>query len=207
MKSPKFRVLLSLVLGISALQLSVSSAYARIGESQRELEDRLTASGGIIYRDDVIEENRRKGMPYMDYMEFLGSSADVRIYFKTADGRRPKSSELEEKRINSGWDLHVVYVNGKSVIEIYRRSQAMTEFEMNHLIVMQAGDSGWKKVKKGSELETVFEIEMLSHDESIRAKKIGSDRILFVDSKVDIGLAQKRASDLFKKAPISVNGF
>ncbi|HAV12887.1 MAG TPA: hypothetical protein DCX06_05255 [Opitutae bacterium] len=187
--------------------MSPSSSEARIGERREEIERRLTGSGGIIYRNDETEQARRKGMPYMQYMELLGSSADVRIYFKTADGRRPTTSELESKRMNTGWDLHVVYVNGKSVAEVYKRSQAMSEYELNQLIAMQGGGSGWKKLGKGAAEESAFGYEMESGDGSVRAKKLGGDSILFVDAKVDSALAEMNTNDLLEKAPLSVNGF
>ena len=57
--------------------------------AEESIERRLFSSGGIVYRDDTIEESRRKGMPYAQYLEYLPSSSDVRIYFKTSDGRRP----------------------------------------------------------------------------------------------------------------------
>lgn len=200
------RILRLLICSVILNSVLIFTAEARIGESQRALEARLTSSGGIIYRDDALEEDRRRGMPYLKYLEYLSSTADVRIYYKTADGRRPTSSELEEKRVNPGWDLHVVYVNGKSVIELYKRSQAMNAFERNQLIAMQGG-SGWKKVGKDGSEKSAFGYEMVSDDGSIRAKKLGSDRILFFDAKVDAGLAEMNTNDLLEKAPISVQGF
>ncbi len=148
-------------------------------------------------------------MPYLQYLELFSSSADVYVYYKTADGRRPTSSELDEKRMLPGWDLHVVYVNGKSVIEVYKRSQSMSDFELNQLIALQGGGSGWKKVAKGDMADepSAFGFEMVSSDGSVRAKKLGSDRILFVDATVDVALAEMNTSDLLEKAPVSVNGF
>ncbi|MFW2478647.1 MAG: hypothetical protein ACN4GF_00735 [Lentimonas sp.] len=186
---------------------AVSTADARIGEGRESIERRLTSSGGIIYRDDKLEETRRKGMPYMKYMDFLGNSANVRIYFKSSDGRRATSSELEEKRVNAGWDLHIVYVNGKSVVELYKRRRSMSKYELNKLITLQGGGTGWKKVGKEDAEESAFGYEMESNDGSVRAKQLGGDRILFIDAKIDTGLAEMNANDLLEKAPISVEGF
>lgn len=208
MKYPQLKGTLALVMtGIVFTALAPASLDARIGERRDSLERRLTSSGGVVYRDDAIEANRRNGMPYMQYLELLEGSADVRIYYKTADGRKPTSSELEDKRMNPGWDVHVVYVNGKSVVEVYKRSQGMSDFELNQLIALQGSGSGWKKLEKGTAEESAFGYEMESNDGSVRAKKMGADRILFVDAKVDIALAQMNESDLQEKAPVSVNGF
>ena len=43
-------------------------------------------------------ENRMKGMPYNKYKEYYPKSTDLRIYYKTSDGRQPKPlrCKLEE---------------------------------------------------------------------------------------------------------------
>jgi hypothetical protein len=208
MKYPHIKGTLALVMtGMVLTALTPAPAEARIGDRRESLERRLFASGGVMYRDDIVEEARRKGMPYMPFIEFFEGAADVRIYFKTADGRRPTSSELEKNRMNAGWDIHVVYVNGKSMLEIYKRSQGLSEFEFNQLIALQGNGSGWKKLEKGEAEASAFGYEMESNDGSVRAKKLGGDRLLFVDAKVDVGLAEMNESDLLEKAPISVNGF
>lgn len=210
MKYPiQIGMLATAVVGIMILSLCPSTLDARIGERRESIERRLFASGGIVYRDDGIEASRKKGMPYLKYFELLPSSADVRLYFKTADGRRPTSSELEDKRTAAGWDLHVVYVNGKSAIEVYKRSQGITEFEMNHLLAVHAAGSFWKKIEKEDKEVTVsaFGCDMVRADGQVRAKKLGGDALMFVDTNVDVGLAEMNTSDLQEKAPMSVEGF
>ena len=184
-------------------------AEARIGERRDSLERRLLSSGGIVYRDETVEKNRRRGMPYTKYMDYMGDSAEVRIYFKTSDGRNPSSSELEEKRMGEGWDLHVVYVSGKSVLEVYKRSQAMSEHEKNHLLIRQGQGSFWKRLEKAerAELISAFGAELISDDGRIRASKMRGSGMLFVDADVDEKLAKMNESDLQKKAPVSVEGF
>ncbi|WPJ94843.1 hypothetical protein SH580_15530 [Coraliomargarita algicola] len=182
---------------------------ARIGERRESIESRLFTSGGIVYRDETIESSRRKGMPYLKYFDYLPGSSDVRLYFKTADGRRPTSSELDDKRMSNGWDLHVVYINGKSAIEVYKRSEGITEHEFNHLMALHAGGSFWKRLSKEDKAEAVsaFGFEMVRDDGRVRAKKIGGDAVMFVDSEVDVRLAELNTSDLQEKAPVSVEGF
>lgn len=185
------------------------SSEARIGERQETIERRLANSGGIRYRDDAIEQSRRKGMPYTKYLDYLTSSAEIRIYFKTTDGRQPASSELEEKNMGDGWDLHVVYVNGKSVIEVYKRSRGMTTHEFNNLLALQAGGSFWRRLEKQEQAEAIsaFDFDMVRDDGRVRAKKVGGDSLLFVDSDVDTSLAEMNESDLQSRAPVSVEGF
>ena len=99
------RTIASVLAGLVITSLLPTTSYARIGERRESIERRLFSSGGIVYRDDTIEESRRMGMPYTQYLEYLPSSSDVRIYFKTSDGRRPSSSELSDGRMSAGWDF------------------------------------------------------------------------------------------------------
>ena len=215
MKYPKYSFVLGLICAGIALSALSSTAEARIGERRESIERRLFASGGIMYRDDKVEETRRKGMPYLKYMELISASTDIRVYYKTADGRRPSSKELEEKRMLPGWDMHVLYVNGKSAVEVYKRSQAMTEYEFNQLLGLQANGSYWKKKEKGAkpaageaaeENPSAFGYEMQLDNGAVRAKKMGSG-LMFFDTKLDVMLAQMSDSDQLEKAPVSVNGF
>jgi len=190
--------------------LAPISSQARIGESRHGLESRLLRSSGIVYRDDAIEANRRRGMPYLQYLPYIENSVDVRIYFKTADGRKPTSSEMEERRMADGWDLHVVYVGGKSAIEVYKRSRGITDYEMNELLARQAGGAYWTRKEKPKEGEEVppsaFGYEMVRSDGAIRAKRLGGDSLLFVQSDIDAELATMKESDLIEQAPISAEG-
>ncbi|MGZ0707330.1 hypothetical protein ACWPKO_03215 [Coraliomargarita sp. W4R53] len=202
-------MLATIAAGFVLTSICPSTLDARIGERRESIERRLFDSGGIVYRDNKIETSRSKGMPYLKYFEYLPSSSDVRIYFKTSDGRRPASSELEEKRVSSGWDLHVVYVNGKSVIEVYKRSQVITEHEFNNLMALHAGGSFWKRLTKEEKAETqsAFGFEMVRNDGQVRAKKLGGNAVIFVDSEMDTSLSELNTNDLQEKAPVSVDGF
>ena len=203
------KVFTAMIVTIVLHILFPSSVYARIDERRESIERRLFASGGIVYRDDEIEASRRRGMPYMRYLQYLPGSADIRIYFKTSDGRRPTSSELEQRRKSAGWDLHVVYVDGKSVIELYQRSQGMTDFETNHLLNLHTDGGYWKRPSKEEKEEIVsaFGFEMVRSDGRVRAKKIGNDKLMFIEADIDKRLAEMNTNELQQSAPISVNGF
>ena len=53
-----------------------------------------------------------------------------------------------------GWDIHVIFVEGKSVFEIYRRSSKINEFEFSALLRIQTENSFGKRHLK-------FKIRML----------------------------------------------
>jgi hypothetical protein len=111
--------------------------------------------------------------------------------------------------MSAGWDLHVVYVNGKSAIEVYKRSQGMTEQEFNRLMAIHAGGSFWKHLGEEDKDEVVsaFGFEMVRDDGLVRARKWGKDSVLIFETEIDVELAEMKTSDLQEKAPVSVDGF
>lgn len=192
----------------SILLFMVSTLHARIGESRSAIEGRLLSSGGIEYRDEEMYNERRKGKPYMAFESQMPSSAELVIYFKSIDGREPTSADLRKKRFSSGWDLHVLYVNGKSVMELYERKSGISDYELNQLLALNAGGSYWRRVEETEKKKTsAFDYEMVREDEAIRAVKLGATGVLIVSAEFDRRLAEVRDSDLQQKAPISIQGF
>ena len=47
-----------------------------------------------------------------------------------------------------GWNLYVLFAQGKSVMEVYKRSEKITEFEFIHLLNLQSGNLWEKKTDK-----------------------------------------------------------
>lgn len=191
--------------------LAPKGAEARIGERRDDLEGRLLRSGGIIYRDDDTERKLMARMPYLSILELMPSTPEIRIYYKTADGRNPSSSDLEKNANLPGWQLHVLYVSGKSVLEVYKRSQGITEFERNLLLGIHAQGSYWKKAGKPAKGEeapaSFFGYQMVREDQQLRAKNIGGDGIMFFDAKMDAHLKAKSTDDMQQAAPVSTEGF
>lgn len=196
---------------ILSFQFFMPSTHARIGETRSTLEKRLVNSGGVQYRETSILENRMKGMPYNKYKEYYPKSTDLRIYYKTSDGRQPKASEMQVRGMLEGWDLHVIYLDGVSVMEIYRRSKTITEFEFIYLLNFQAGGSYWKKAADMEPLEddeeSAFGFEFIRDDKKVRAKKLGGNGFMVFTSELDRGFAEALKADLKSMAPKSVNGF
>lgn len=214
MKSRRLQTF-STFLSLCGLFLSVHpTVEARIGESRDSLERRLLNAGGIVYRDDVVEANRRRSMPYLKFLEFIPDSVDVRIYYKTIDGRKPKSSDMEEKRVHPGWDIHVLYIRGVSMLEVYKRSQPMTDPEMKLLLATLAQGSYWKKVDTtaaeaaGEEKKvSAFGFDMERNDGKVRGKKVGQTTVMIFDAALDTRLAKMQVEDDQERAPTSINGF
>lgn len=220
MKYPKSSFVLGLICAGMALSALSSTAEARIGESKSILERRLFGVGGVAYRDEEIIAARRKGMPYEALLDYVVSDIDVQVYHKSATGEKKQRSKFSSKRMLPGWDLHVVYVNGASVLEIYQRSSKMTEQEQNLLLHLQGQGNRWKRMSQGqqqvggevpdAESErrnmSIFGYEMVRNDGLVRAKRYNGG-MLFVDAEADAKLAIARDDDRNTLAPESVNGF
>jgi hypothetical protein len=221
------KYLLFLSLPLVTIFFAPKTAEARIGETRDTFESRLFGSGGVIYRNKDERSTRRQSGPYSNYMEFLGSSAVVQVYFKSDVGRQPSLKDFEDDTLGTGWEVHVLYVSGKSVFESYKRIGSISEYEFNALLGILAGGKYWEKAeKKGSsgrsqavgaveavaaadeeeEDPTVFGFDFVRSDGNVRAKKSGGGLMVF-QTQLDEFLAKQKKSTLMQKAPQSVQGF
>ncbi|MFT4901360.1 MAG: hypothetical protein ACI81V_000631 [Lentimonas sp.] len=211
MKYPKLSGILALA-GTALLLTALTPAEveARIGERREQLEGRLLRSGGILCRDEELAHAWMRNMPYVPLLGLFGGSVELRMYYKTADGRNPSSKDLGKGKSLPGWQMHVLYINGKSVCEVYKRSSGMSESELNQLLSVHAGSSYWKKQEKQEEEPEVvsfFGFEMVRDDGEVRAKKLGGDSIMLFDAKMDEHAKFKSTNDQLEAAPLSVEGF
>lgn len=185
-------------------------ADARIGERRESFERRLYDNGGIIYRDKDERATRRQSGPYTQYLKYLGGSAEARVYFKSDDGRKPTQTELEKGSLGSGWEVHVLYVGGKSVFELYKRIGSISEYEMNALLSLLGGGGYWEEAEEPAEEEepppSAFGFDYVRSDGSVRAKKSGAGLMVF-QKQLDEYLAKQHESKLIQSAPQSVQGF
>ncbi len=187
---------------------------ARIGDSLADFERRLFSAGGIAYpkeEEEGKQSRRPPSGPYSQYLDYLGSSAEARIYFKSDDGQRPRQVEIAAKKLGSGWEVHVLFVSGKSVLELYKRVGGSTsEYETNALLGLLGGGGFWKEPEPPVEGEeappSAFGFDYVRNDGEVRAKKSGGGLMVF-RRQLDEYLAKKHDSTLQEKAPVSVQGF
>jgi len=213
MKYPGF-----IVLAAMACLLLPRAADARVGESRNSFESRLFSNGGIIYRNKEERKTRRQSGPYSAYMQYLGNSAEVRVYFKSDDGSQPTQTDLDKGTLGSGWEVHVLYVGGKSVFEQYKRIGSMSEYEMNALLAVLGGGGYWKEAEPPAKEEatlsseedepppSAFGFDYVRSDGDVRAKKSGGGLMVF-QKQLDEFLAKQHESNLLQEAPKSIQGF
>ena len=122
---------------------------------------------------------------------------------------------MEAKKTADGWDLHVLYLRGESVLEVYKRSRTISEYEFNMLLKLQAAGGFWKKVERNTKAAedgeesppTAFGHDMERSDGKVRAKKLGDDSLLVYNAELDTRLTRSRKASLRELAPASVSGF
>lgn len=207
LKKPQVLILFGVIF-VSSLMLP-QSADARVGERRQTFENRLFGSGGAAYNEPEALQSRMQRMPYRNFLDLLPSSAELKIYHKTADGSGPRISEMRGRQVPSGWDVHIIFLDSRSVMEIYKRSRAMTDAEVNNLLSLSAEGSFWKRVERAERLEAIsaFDFDMLRADGAVRARRMGNDTLLFVETEVDISLAKRNEAEQQRSAPVSVKGF
>ena len=107
--------------------------------------------------------------------------------------------------------LHVVYLNGISVLELYQRSESLTDLEMEGILLRNAGDSRWVKGKvpegNDSVIEpTVFSANHYREDFGVYAN-VENEAVLLFDPRLDAKIAKLRAEKAEREAPSSLEGF
>ena len=206
---------------------------ARVGENKSKLESRLLSSNGIILREDDLLENRQTGMPYLDFEEFFPKPYEVKLYFKSSDGRRPRPDELANSKLTQafdsrnsprkpiktqdttvkkldGWELHVLYVKGVSVLELYKKTSPITEHEIKHLLGLQTGRSFWEESSHEDLPEGKFSalgFDLKREDGILRANKLGPKAIMLFRSDTDEFFYKSQLKEQLEEAPESIKGF
>ena len=206
---------------------------ARIGEKRSTLESRLLKSNGIVLRSDEIIEERQTGMPYLDYEVFFPKPYEVKLYFKSSDGSRPKQDELKTNNLKQafdrmappkkplstldssvkkleGWELHVLYIQGISVLEVYKKTTSITEQELKYLLALQSGKSFWTESTSANLPEgkhSALGFDFARADHYLRAKKLTSRSIMFFRTQTDEFFHKALLKEREEEAPESIKGF
>jgi hypothetical protein len=169
--------------------------HARIGETQDVLEKRILRPGlGKLYprmtdasKDKDRDRPRKKEEdPLKDVRAFLPSEATQGLYWKSA-----VANQLSNE---TGWKIDIVYVGGRSALEVYKRvGDALSEFEVRGLLSVNKGGSSWKKsASDGGGVKGIgydYELE----DGSMRAKQ-QPDCLIVFSTKLDNYVMQQQVA-------------
>lgn len=191
-------------------------AEGRIGETKQQFEERVLNNRTMIrYPDDVVERKiAHRDVPYRQLYEFMPASIEHRVYFKRAEAEPASQSDLRDEEYPPGWDLHVIYHQGRIVVEGYRRNGArLSEPEFNGLLHLNRGDSFWVSSGKAAARPSAVNYRFITEDGATRAARSGNTA-LFIDSSLDEAIHthreyanEERKREQERSAPRSLAGF
>lgn len=214
-----------------ALFLGAASAQARIGDTPEQMSARmLQPDRGKIFswprdQDNRERERLRKEHPLTPFEHLLPTGTDdwrEQMFWKSALHRQLSNQD--------GWRVHVYYLKGRSVLELYHRVGApLNDFEINAILGLVRGGQTWRRIEKKAPgapktpADTVlgYDFELGAEGEgSLRARRQGDWLIIYhrrldellLSRKADwdateaLRRAEKAAEDE-KLAPVSVEGF
>ena len=172
-------------------------------------------------------------MPYLNFEEFFPKPYEIRLYFKSSNGSRPKPDELGKSKLTEafdrhvppkkplnaldpkekkleGWELHVLYIKGVSVLEVYKKTHEVNQFEIKHLLGLQSGGSFWKEktsLESEADTKTALGFDLFREDGYLRSKRLSSRAIMIFRTQTDEFFLKSMEKENFELAPESVKGF
>ncbi|MGF1453218.1 MAG: hypothetical protein ACFB21_14210 [Opitutales bacterium] len=215
------RLLLVTSLILVLFALLSPSALGRIGESQGELEARLLADRRAeIYDDDLMGPVMR-GLPIGPVLnrvrEGPAPGVQIKAYYKHARAEPVRQRDMDEDAERHGWDLIVIYYNGRSALEVYRRHQGPNEHEINGLLARQQGGSVWNRVGQHPHADQVpapvLQAEYWREDDQVAAYRHRNYIVFYspgFEALFRLAVARDEAeaeAEAQQRAPISVDGF
>lgn len=129
------------------------SAYARIGETKSALANRLFDKVQRAYVYSAKEDRLREALelPYKNKLFLFPDGAEHIFLYKNASSKQSAQGDTTQQHELYGWEIHIVCLNGKSVLEFYRRhGDPMTVEELEQLMqiaVKNVGDK-WQYVSE-----------------------------------------------------------
>ena len=183
-----------------------SLVWGRIGEDRLAFEQRLNVSGGYQYREESVLSNRKRGMPYLKYLDFLPSRSELRIYYKTLDGRKPLAKEIKVSSMLEGWDIHVTLSKVNRFSKFIEEAQRSTNLNFPHFCEFKPKIL-WEKASEIQDQdapETAFGFDYMRNDKKPRAKRMGSSSLLFLSTQFDKFLNQEFKEQM---EALSIKGF
>jgi len=142
-------VRLPLLVITATLLLAMFPAQARIGDSRSGLESRLRGEGNAIpVTDERVFNQLMRHASFRQHLPDDEEKIEVAIYYKKTNDDRAFGSELvneNDRPIENpdGWLLYVVYYEGRSMIELYRRSGRISDPETNGILLLNRSSASW----------------------------------------------------------------
>ncbi len=109
------------------LAAAAPCAFARIGENKNALENRLLSktTGGLEYETKEFREREALELPYRDLLLIFPRDTAEGFYFSRLDGKKAIPADVVKQDALNGWEIHICYYKGVSVLEFYRKRGAV----------------------------------------------------------------------------------
>lgn len=211
------------LLTLIGLCLGASPLEARVGESQSSIEGRLLGSEKAAKytikaknrRGESILEQKQRAFRFNHIFQFLpeGTKPEIAVYYKAVGDHVASLSLMENEGNPPGWEYSIYFHNNVSQIEVYKRSQAMNQLEINGLLNMNRGDFRWLKAEdikdedgEVKKLDTVLGYTHIRSDGALRCIVDGSSIAMF-STKFDESLFEAKKRKEAETLPDSLKGF
>ncbi len=207
--------------------LLAAPLQARIGDTPEQMAARMLQPDlGKLFSwprnmTEQAQERAQRENPLYPFRHLLPTEDDdwrEQMFWKSALRKQLSNDD--------GWRVHVYYLKGRSVVELYRRvGQSLNEFEINAILARMRGGQTWRKVEekalKPTDSVLGFGYELGEGEAAtLRARKQGDWLIIF-HRRFDEFLLERKArweaSEAIRKeelratqaetAPVSVDGF
>ncbi len=207
----------SVLLGVAVWFVFGSTyAEARIGESKSQFEGRVLGNRTMIRypADSVQRKIEHRDVFYRQFYEFMPAGIEHQVYFKRAEASPASQSDLRQGEYPQGWDLHVIYYQGRIIAAAYRRNgPRLSDPEFNGLLHLNRGDSFWVAANDAPRRPSAINYSFITEDGSMRAVRTGNIA-LFIDSAIDERIHthrqhanEERKREQERAAPQSLSGF
>jgi hypothetical protein len=200
---------------ITAVILTCTLAQARVGESRGSLENRLLKDRTAVKVPSRLQEKllNDRSVPYRALYEYFPESVEQEVYYKLAENGQATTADLETA-FPDGWMVHVVYLNGQSVFEAYRRNgPGITRYEEEGILMVNKDGSHWQRVNPKDVPNTAIGCSLERADGEVRAIRKGNFLIVYrteFDEAVKKLQDEARAetdAEAQENAPASLQGF
>ncbi|MEM7672464.1 MAG: hypothetical protein AAF212_03895 [Verrucomicrobiota bacterium] len=181
------------------------SLNARIGDSERSLDRRLTADRyAVELRGNGAQRLLESGplRQVFDFSEDVEEIFEYKSYIKSANGDRLSTTDAKGEGVANGWNYTAVIFGGIVVAESYERvngsrNTPINPHEMKSLLVINQLNHSWDELDEmtlpsGDKVDGLIEYDYLRSDGKVFAKS-NESHIIFVRGELDERLRERRA--------------
>lgn len=188
-----------LIAAVSAL--CTLSSFARVGDTQKDIQARLTARGGAYkyLREEYLREALE--LPYSNLFLIQTDDTKNSFFFKRCDSIGSSNLDTLNQGELFGWEVHVAYQNDVSVLESYRRyGDPMTYLEVKGLMDLMVKDKEGVTWKRANYVEyTPAEKNQKDVEYAMLFQK-NKDRFVYLTAPSTVG----KSSNYFSSIPFYI---